>query len=138
MTRNYEPLDAQTYYTEHVNIEITEKSLTVGEVRYALKNIISVSTRQRNFPLWPGLIFLLWSAGIFYNDSLPAIAGVEPNHPLFKYCILLLGALWLAIRTKIKPKFDVHITTGDDDKRVARFRNKLNAEEFLLKIKNAI
>ena len=50
------------YENEKHDLSISDKLLMIGENTYPLRSISAASLRTKPFPIWPGILFLLWAA----------------------------------------------------------------------------
>lgn len=126
------------YENQKFNLRITDKDLMIGDTHIVLSNISTVEPIVKRLPLWPGVVLLVWGCAVFYNDTLPAVRGLEANHNFFKYAIVVASVCWFVIRSYAQPDYQVHIAVSGDEVHVATTEDPIEADEIITAIKTAL
>lgn len=126
------------YENQKFNLRITDKALIIGDTHIVLSNISTVEPIVKKLPLWPGVVLLVWGCAVFYNDTLPAVRGLETNHPLFKYAILAASVLWFVFRSHAQPDYKIHVAVSGSEIHVASSDDPNEADEIVNAIRSAL
>jgi hypothetical protein len=127
-----------TYKNIGNGIVLTDKFLTIGDYSVALGTISEVFYSEKKKSIWQGILFLIWGALVFWNDTLPQALNSEPNNPLFKFTLIGIGISWFIYRYLSKTKINVSITTGGRSVLIAITHNWEMAEKIATEIKKSI